>query len=285
MQETLYLILKSLALFCIAWLSMRLIGKRNITKVKPFNFLSYIIIAVVVTLMSLNLINLSSGFVVLITWVVLPLALDFLGIKSQVIHQFINGRETVLIKHGKIMEENLLQVRMTGEDLLAELRSKNIFNLTDVEFAVMESNGEINAYLKADKKPITAHDVGQKVSPQAEPQTVIMDGNILAEPLSSLGLNQDWLKTELDKMGVALENVFICQVDSSGELFLDLFNDAVEIPQPKVRELLYANLEKIQADLLAFSLQTENKSAKGMYLRNSQKLDHLINKLRPYLLH
>ncbi|WP_345788148.1 DUF421 domain-containing protein [Desulfosporosinus acididurans] len=264
---------------------MRLIGKRNITKVKPFNFISYIIIAVAVTLMSLNLINLSSGFVVLITWVVLPLALDFLGIKSQVIHEFINGKETVLIKHGKIMEENLLQLRMTGEDLLAELRSKNIFNLTDVEFAVMESNGKVNAYLKADKKPITAHDVGQKVAPQAEPQTVIMDGNILAEPLSSLGLNQTWLKTELDKMGVVLENVFICQVDSSGELFLDLFNDAVELPQPKVRELLYANLEKIQADLLAFSLQTENKSAKGMYLRNSQKLDHLINKLRPYLLH
>ncbi|AFM39525.1 putative membrane protein [Desulfosporosinus acidiphilus SJ4] len=285
MQETLNTILKSLALFCIAWLAIRLIGKRNITRVKPFNFLSYVILAVVVSLMSLNLITLSSGLVVLLTWVILPLALDYLAIKSQVIHQFINGKETVLIKHGKIMEENLLQLRMTGEDLLAELRSKNIFNLPDVEFAVMESNGEINVYLKADKKPVTAHDIGQKVAPQAEPQTVIMDGNILVEPLSSLGLNPEWLKTELDKMGVALENVFLCQVDSSGELFLDLFNDAVEIPQPKVKELLYANLEKIQADLMTFSLQTNNKSAKGMYIRNSEKLDHLLNKIRPYLLH
>ncbi|WP_407313918.1 DUF421 domain-containing protein [Desulfosporosinus sp. SB140] len=284
MQETLYVISKSLALFCIAWLSVRLIGKRNITQVKPFNFLSYIILAVVVALMSLDLISLSSGFVVLITWVALPIGLDYLAIKSQAIHQFINGKETVLIKHGKIMEENLIQVRMTGEDLLAELRSKGIFNLAEVEFAIMESNGNINAYLKSDKKPMTAHDLGKKVAPQAEPQTVIMDGNILAEPLSSLGLNQEWLKTELDKMGISLENVFLCQVDSSGELFLDLFNDAVEIPQPKVKELLYANLEKIQADLLAFSLQTENKNAKGMYVKNYQKLDRLLNKLRPYLL-
>lgn len=284
MQETLYVIMKSLALFCIAWLAIRLIGKRSINRVKPFNFLSYIIIALVVTLMSLNLISISSGFVVLLTWVILPIVLDYLAIRSQVIHQFLNGKVTVLIKHGKIMEENLLQVRMTGEDILAELRSKNIFNLTDVEFAVMESNGDINAYLKSDKKPITARDIGKKVAPQAEPQTVIMDGNILFEPLSSLGLNQEWLKTELDKMGVTLENVFLCQVDSSGELFLDLFNDAVEIPQPKVKELIYANLEKIQADLLTFSLQTENKTAKGMYIRNSQKLDHLLNKLRPYLL-
>jgi uncharacterized membrane protein YcaP (DUF421 family) len=284
MQDIVYVILKSLAFFVIAWLSIRLLGKRNISKAKPFNFISYIIIAIVVSLSSLNLITLSYGLVLLAIWVTFPIALDYLAIKSQVIHEFINGKETVLIKHGKIMEENLIQVRMTGEDLLAELRSKNIFNLADVEFAVMESNGEINTYLKADKKPITAHDIGKKVAPLAEPQTVIMDGNILFEPLSSLGLNQQWLKTELDKMGVTLENVFICQVDSSGELFLDLFNDAVEIPQPKIKELLYANLEKIQADLLAFSLQTENKSAKGMYIRNSQKLDHLLNKLRPYLL-
>lgn len=284
MQEPIYVIIRSLSLLFLVWLSIRLIGKRNISRVKPFNFMSYIVLAIVATLMSLNLINLISGFIVLLTWLVLPIALDYLSIKSEVIHQLINGKETVLIKHGKIMEENLIQVRMTGEDLLAELRSKNIFNLTDVEFAVMETNGEINAYLKSDKKPVTAHDLGEKVAPQAEPQTVIMDGNILNEPLFSLGLNQEWLKVELDKMGVALENVFLGQVDSSGDLFLDLFDDAVEIPQPKVKELLYANLQKVQADLSTFSLQTDDKNAKGMYIRNSQKLENLLDKLRPYLL-
>lgn len=284
MQEPIYVIIRSLSLLFLVWLSIRLIGKRNISRVKPFNFMSYIVLAIVATLMSLNLINLISGFIVLLTWLVLPIALDYLSIKSEVIHQLINGKETVLIKHGKIMEENLIQVRMTGEDLLAELRSKNIFNLTDVEFAVMETNGEINAYLKSDKKPVTAHDLGEKVAPQAEPQTVIMDGNILNEPLFSLGLNQEWLKVELDKMGVALENVFLGQVDSSGDLFLDLFDDAVEIPQPKVKELLYASLQKVQADLSTFSLQTDDKNAKGMYIRNSQKLENLLDKLRPYLL-
>lgn len=284
MQEPIYVIIRSLSLFFLVWLSIRLIGKRNISRVKPFNFMSYIVLAIVATLMSLNLIDLISGFIVLLTWLVLPIALDFLSIKSEAIHQWINGKETVLIKHGKIMEENLMQVRMTGEDLLAELRSKNIFNLSDVEFAIMETNGEINAYLKSDKKPVTAHDLGEKVAPQAEPQTVIMDGNILNEPLFSLGLNQEWLKVELEKMGVALENVFLGQVDSSGDLFLDLFDDAVEIPQPKVKELLYANLQKVQADLATYSLQTDDKNAKDMYIRNSQKLENLLDKLRPYLL-
>jgi uncharacterized membrane protein YcaP (DUF421 family) len=284
MQEPIYVIIRSLALFFFVFLSIRLIGKRNISRVRPFNFMSYIVLAIVATLMSLNLINLIPGFIVLLTWLVLPIALDYLSIKSKAIHQLINGKETVLIKHGKIMEENLIQIRMTGEDLLGELRSKNIFNLNDVEFAVMETNGEINAYLKSDKKPVSAHDLGEKVAPQAEPQTIILDGNILNEPLFSLGLNQEWLKVELDKMGVTLENVFLAQVDSSGDLFLDLFDDAVQIPQPKVKELLYANLEKIQADLSTFSQQTDDKTAKGMYLRNSQKLENLMDKLRPYLL-
>ena len=234
--------------------------------------------------MSLNLINLLSGFILILTWLILPIAFDFLALKSKALDQLINGKETILIKHGKIMEENLLQMRMTGEDLLAALRSKNIFNLSDVEFAVMETTGEINAYLKSDKKPVTAHDLGQKTAPQAEPQTVIMDGNILHEPLFSLGFNQQWLKVELDKMGVALENVFLGQVDSSGDLYLDLFNDAIEIPQPKVKELVYANLQKIQADLATFSLQTIDKNAQEMYQRNSERLENLLNKLRPYLL-
>lgn len=278
------MIIKSLSLFILVWISLRLIGKRNISRVKPLNFISYIVFAIAAVLMSLNLVNFLSGFIVILTWLVLPIAFDFLALKSKAIDQFINGKETVLIKHGKIMEENLIQMRMTGEDLLAELRSKNIFNLTDVEFAVMETNGEINAYLKSDKKPVTAHDLGQKTAPQAEPQTVIMDGNILHESLFSLGFNQQWLKTELDKMGVALENVFIGQVDSSGDLYLDLFDDAVEIPQPKVKEMVYANLQKIQADLAAFSLQTIDHKAKEMYQRNSKKLENLLNKLHPYLL-
>ncbi len=64
------------------------------------------------------------------------------------------------------MEENLLRARITGEELLRDLRSKNVFNLADVEFALMESNGEINVLMKSDKKPLTAYDIRQKSCPQ-----------------------------------------------------------------------------------------------------------------------
>jgi len=260
-------------------------GKRNITRMTPFRFVGYIVIAVLAALISVNIItNLAFGFIALGVWILFPIALDYLSMKSKWIHDLVNGKETVLIKHGKIMEESLLRVRLSGEELLRELRSKNAFNLADVEFAVMEATGDINVYMKSDKKPVTAHDLGMKTAPQAEPQTVILDGNILNEPLSSLGLNREWLGIQMENMGVSLDNVFLGQVDSSGDLYLDLFDDSIELPQPKVKEMLYANLEKVQADFTVFALETQDENAKAMYSKNSEKLKQLMEKLKPYLL-
>jgi uncharacterized membrane protein YcaP (DUF421 family) len=285
MQEWIQILLSSVSLFFLVLLMIRLMGKRNVARMTPFRFVSYIVIAVIAALMSLNVItNLALGFIALGVWVLFPIALDYLSIKSKWVHDIVNGKETVLIKHGKIMEESLLQTRLTGEELLRELRSKNAFNLADVEFAVMEHTGDISVFMKSHKKPISSYDLGIKVAPQTEPQTIILDGNIVNEPLASLGFNKEWLGIQLENMGVSLDNVFIGQVDSSGDLYLDLFNDAVQLPQPKVKEMLYANFEKIQADLMTFALGTQDEPAKSMYSQHAETLKQLMEKLKPYLL-
>ncbi|MDF2571161.1 MAG: hypothetical protein K0R55_2765 [Sporomusa sp.] len=285
MQAWVQVLVSSVSLFFLLLLLVRLMGKRNIVRLTPFRFVSYIVVAVIAALMSLNLIeNLAFGFIALAVWVLFPIALDYLSLKSKWVHDLINGKETVLIKHGKIMEENLLQTRLTGEELLRELRSKNAFNLADVEFAVMEDTGDINVFMKSDKKPVSSYDLGIKVAPLAEPQTVILDGTILNEPLFSLGFNTEWLGIQLETTGVSLDNVFIGQVDSSGDLYLDLFDDSVQLPQPKVKEMLYANFEKVEADLTTFALETQDLAAKKMYSQHAEKLKQLMQKLKPYLL-
>jgi len=148
----------------------------------------------------------------------------------------------------------------------------------------METSGDINVNLKADKKPVTAYDLGEKVATKSEPQTVILDGNILNEGLTNIGLNQCWLNSELEIKGVALENVFIGQVDSSGDLYLDLFDDMIQVPKSQVKEMLYASLQKSQADLMSFSLETKNEEAKSMYLKNADSLEKVMETLEPYLL-
>lgn len=286
MQNWIQILIRPLSLLFLVLVLIRIMGKRSISRMAPFNFVSYVVIAIIAALISVNIItNFAFGLISLGVWVLIPILLDYLSIKSKLIHDWVNGKETVLIKHGKIMEESLLQVRLTGEELLRELRSKNAFNLADVEFAVMEATGDISVYLKSDKKPVTAHDLGRKVAPQAEPQTVILDGNALDEPLSSLGLNREWLKVQLENLGVSIDNVFIGQVDSSGDLYVDLFDDVIETPQPKVKEMLYANLEKSQANLMTFALETKDENAKAMYSNNADKLKQLISMVEPYLLH
>ncbi|AOY76212.1 DUF421 domain-containing protein [Clostridium formicaceticum] len=285
MRDWVEILLRSLGLFFLTFLFIRIMGKRHPGKMTAFQLVNYIIIATIAALTSAKVItNIRLGLVALGVWIVLPILLDFMAVKSKVIHDFIYGKQTILIKKGKVMEENLKKAKLTGEELIRELRAKNAFSLADVEFAVLETTGEVNVVMKSDKKPITAHDLERKVAPQTEPQTIILDGNILYDALNEFGLNEGWLKTQLKGMGVDLTNVFIGQVDSSGDLYVDLFDDMIQLPQPSVKEMLYAGIEKSQADFTKYALETKDEKAKQMYSEHAKNLQELMKKLQPYLL-
>jgi uncharacterized membrane protein YcaP (DUF421 family) len=285
MQTWIIVVIRALILFVLSLAVVRLMGKGSLYKATPFKFVSYAVISIIVSLILLGLIpNITFSIIALVTWIASALVLDYLSLKSKWIHDFINGKETVLIKDGKVMEEHLKEVRFTGEELLRELRSKNAFNLSDVEFAVMEATGEINVLLKSDKKPVTPHDLQRKVAPSSEPQTVILDGKVLDEPLSTRGLNREWLNVQLANAGVSIDNVFIGQIDSSGDLFIDLFDDSIQVNKPQVKELLYASISKCQADLMSFSLESDDPKVKNMYSVNAKKLKKMMDKLEVYLL-
>lgn len=285
MKVWLVILLRSIGLFFLVLIMIRIMGKSHPSKMTPFKFVNYVVIAILAALISINIIsNLAFGIIALAVWCIIPIALDYIGMKSKVLYDLFNGKDVLLVKDGKVLEENLKQIRYTGEDLLRELRMKNAFNLAEVEFAIMEQTGDINVILKSDKNPITPHDLGWKVAPKKPPQTVILDGTIIYEGLSNLGLNEGWLKVQLKALGFSLDNIFIGQVDSSGDLYVDLFDDLIQVPRPQVKELIYANIEKSHADLASFALETENEVAKAMYLKDADKLQKLLLKLEPLLL-
>uniref|UniRef100_UPI00063F4AF2 DUF421 domain-containing protein n=1 Tax=Aneurinibacillus tyrosinisolvens TaxID=1443435 RepID=UPI00063F4AF2 len=175
------------------------------------------------------------------------------------------GKGTVFIKNGKIMEDNLKKENYSTDELLEELRLKNAFKVADVEFAVLETNGQLSVMKKKEAQPATLKDLNIKAAPERESQAVIMDGKIILEPLSTAGFNVQWLNTELEKAGVTLENVFLGQVDSYGQLTLDLYDDKITVPVPIQQQLLQATLKKCQADLELFALSTQTPEAKKLY--------------------
>jgi uncharacterized membrane protein YcaP (DUF421 family) len=285
MSTWLIFLFNSIILFFLALIISRYMKKKTLSRATPFDFISYAVIAIIITLISLNTVNnVYFALTTLIVWALMPILLDFASMKSKWVYNLVHGKERVLVKSGKILEDNLSKERITGQEFLQEMRSKKAFNLADVEFALMETSGDISVSFKADKKPVTPHDLGKNVSSTAEPQTVILDGNILNEGLVNAGLNHGWLNTQLENKGIALENVFLGQVDSSGDLYVDLFDDMIQIPKTQVKEMLYASLQKTHADLITFSLDTDDKPAKTMYLQNARKLENVIKNLEPYLL-
>jgi uncharacterized membrane protein YcaP (DUF421 family) len=285
MNSWLIILFNSIVLFFLAIVITKYMKKKTLSRATPFDFISYAVIALIITLISLNIVsNIYFGLITLAIWALMPLILDYASMKSKWIYNILHGKERVLVKNGKVMEDNLSKERITAEEFLQEMRSKKAFNLADVEFAVMETTGDINVSLRADKNPVTPYDLGKQVGPKTEPQPVILDGNILDEGLTNAGLNQDWLKTQLEIKGVSLENVFLGQVDSSGDLYVDIFDDMIQVPKTQVKEMLYASIQKSQADLMSFSLDCDNEDTKIMYSQSAENLEKVMKKLEPYLL-
>src|SRR5699024_7054520 len=150
-------------------------------------------------------------------------------------------------------------------------------------FAVLEPSGTLSVLPKKENQPLTAKSLGIKLPPEKQAETVIMDGEVLLEPLANLSLNLNWLETELDKINVSLENVFLGEVNSDGQLTVDLYDDQLSVPSPSEKPMLLAILKKCQADLELFALQTENTESKQLYQENSKKLEQAISTIKPYL--
>lgn len=284
MPESYLIIVKSAVLFFSIILFVRILGRRWLSSRTGLDRTVGIVIAFIAAGMSVNLISLQAGILALFTWILLMVATNYLILKSKWVRDLFEGREIVVMQHGKVMEEKLMEAQMTPEDFLRLLRTKRVFQIADVEFAVMESDGEVNVLLKSERRPLTPTDFGRTVTPAAAPQTVILDGNVLDEGLSNLGLNRDWLKTELEKIGISAENVVIGQVDPAGELYVDLFDDVLQVPPPSARALLSAQLEKVESDFMAYGLQTEDKEAKEMYHHCMKDVQRIRKELKPLLL-
>lgn len=284
MPEWLEISFRTIGLFLLLLFISPFLGRKPFSGMTYFDHVLGLVAAIMIALTALRVVEeFAYGLLALFLWTVMFLGIQFLVQKWKWAHDHIYGKELVVIKNGKILEENLQSARLTAEELLSQLRRKNIFHVADVEFAVLEANGDLSALLKKEKQPLTPKDMDKQVSPAKEPHTVIMDGQIMDEGLTAHGLNRAWLMKELDKLGISLENVFLAQVDSLGQLYVDTFDDTLIIPEPKEKELLLASLKQVEADFITYALETENKEWKQHYGAMATEISKIIKRLEPHL--
>lgn len=271
------IILRAFLFVFLLFFLLKGLGKKRQNQLNIFDYTTAFVMSslVAITILDTN-INVFASIAAVFIWMIIPFTTDLLSAKSKRFRDFLHGKSTVIIQEGKILEDNLKKERLTTDDLLYHLREKNIFKVADVEFAILEPTGTITIMPKAEKAPLTKSDYYPVVPPQVLVHTVIMDGEILLEPLSELGKSPAWLELQLEKMNVTKENVFLGQADGDGQVTVDLYDDKLTVPVPTEKPMLAATLKKAAADLQLFALAVDNPQSKQNYEHYAAKVEQVL---------
>jgi uncharacterized membrane protein YcaP (DUF421 family) len=220
------LLIRILLGFIVLFTLARSLGRKEISQMTFFNFVSAIAIGSIAANLVVNQnLSIRNGILALAGWAAFTLIMDIFDIKSKMARKITTGDPIIVIKEGKIVERSLKKSRLDIDALKAMLRQKNIFSLADVDYAIFESNGKLSVMPKEPKQPITKSDMN-KVSTTKKlvpfPTEVITDGLVLTNNLSKLKLNQEWLEQQLKQAGVqSPSDVFYAEVQQDGTLFMD----------------------------------------------------------------
>jgi len=220
------IIRSAIAFFSLLFL-MRLIGKQQISQLTFFDYIVGITIGSIASTLSVqvneNTLATLTGMVI---WTLLAILIALLGVKSINVRRAVDGEATVVIANGKILEDNLKKIMIPIDELISELRTKNVFNIADVEFALFEPNGKLSVQLKSQKQPLTPADLNIPVQYSGLPVNLIINGKILPEKLDSLKLTKAWLYHQLKKENITdIALVSLAQLDAKGNLYVDLQGD------------------------------------------------------------
>lgn len=213
--------MRTLILYAIVVVIMRIMGKRQIGQLQPFELVVAIMISELAAVPMQNTgIPLINGIIPILTLLIAQIALSFISLKSTKARALICGKPSILVENGKIDEAQLRSEMYTLNDLLEQLRSKNIASISDVEFAILETNGQLSVLPKSQKRPVNPEDLQLPTKYEGLPLDLVVDGEINYKNLEKAGLDEGWLASELGKFGISnLRDALFASLDTSGNLY------------------------------------------------------------------
>ncbi len=213
--------IRTLILYIVVIIAMRIMGKRQIGQLQPFELAVAIMISELASVPMQNTgIPLVNGIIPILTMLTAQILISFISLKSYKARNIICGRPSILISSGKINEQVFRKELYTLTDFLEQLRSKDIYDIADVEFAILETNGQLSVVPKAAKRNLTPEDMNLSVKYEAPATDLIIDGELVSSNLKKTGLSKEVLEMELKKIGIrSIKEVFFASIDSDGKLF------------------------------------------------------------------
>ena len=211
---------RSILIYIFVLVVMRLMGKREIGQLQPFELAIAIMIADLASIpMTDPGIPISNGIISILGLLVMHLIISIINMKSMKAREIICGRPTILIYRGKIDEKALKKERFTINELEERLRGNNVTSLGDVEYAILETSGQVTVIQKPEKRNTIPEDFN--ITPEYEgiPYDLIIDGKVMHKNLKAIGRDTKWLKKQVEKFKIKPENALIVTFDGKGQIF------------------------------------------------------------------
>ncbi|TXC90714.1 DUF421 domain-containing protein [Metabacillus litoralis] len=238
MPEWIEVIIRSISIIFGLFFITKLLGKKQLSKLSFFEYITGITVGDIAGTLSMDIeLNLVNGISSILIWSLVPIVISIFSLKSKGFRDIVEGKATTFIQDGKILEGNMRKEKYSADELLEQLRKKDIFQVSDVEFAILETNGELSVLLKQEKQQVKWEDIlHKKVKYYERPITIISDGTFLENTIYEAGYSLEWVREKLQSRKKDVKDVFLGQIDSSGEIFLDFYHDHLEIKNKKEKE-------------------------------------------------
>ncbi|MBT2679647.1 DUF421 domain-containing protein [Bacillus sp. ISL-35] len=219
METILTTILRTLLGFGVLFLLTRVLGKKQLSQMTFFTYITGIALGNIAGDMVVHRdIKLIDGVTGLALWAFLTLTIEYIALKSPKARILLDGEPTIIIKQGKINEKAMKSNKLNMDDLTMLLRIKNVFSIKEVDYAILEPNGQISVLKKVEFENVINKNAGIPLTPRTFlPSELVVDGRIVKKNLKELSLSEDWLANELKKKGInRLEDVFYAELESDG---------------------------------------------------------------------
>lgn len=210
--------------FFLLLILTRILGKKQLSQMTFFTYITGIAIGNIAGDMVVHKdIKIIDGVIGLILWTILTIAIEYIALKSSKARILLDGEPTIIIKKGKIIEKAMSSNKLSMDDLTMLLRIKNVFSIAEVEYAILEPNGQLSVLKKEEYEPLTKKDSNIMVKRRPYiPTELVVDGKIVNKSLTELNINEDWLVNELKRKGFPhLKDIFYAELQTDGSIFVD----------------------------------------------------------------
>jgi uncharacterized membrane protein YcaP (DUF421 family) len=229
MEETYVVIVRAIIAFFILLIFTRILGKQQMGNLSYFDYINGITIGSIAGTLATDLSAKAwVHFVGLATFVFITMIFQYATLKNRYFSKLVDSEPTIVIQGGKVLEKNLSRMRVKFDDLMVLLRQKDIFDITKVEYGILESNGSLSVLSKSQHQAVTPKDLDLPVSPAGLTTEIIMDGVVIHQNLKQKNKDMKWLKLQLQAQGIKdIKKVSYAAILPDGSLYTDKFEDDI----------------------------------------------------------